>query len=237
MSLLNPVIEQHDQDDEKRTWPRPMWHDTQCGFCGNPVALNDNLVFVADSPSTIFYPMPENVRAFLCHGDCGPGVGYYIDLNSLAEQGEFGCIDRMGVVNAESWRAHLRSKDWFCWDVESAIEKAHALAAGLRTALRARSNAAPVPTKPYQVTQRPGRVSSNPRSITHRTRTRIMERDGFRCRRCGAGPNDARLVVDHVVPVAKGGTADESNLQTLCHPCNSGKSDRDPHQHDLGGAS
>jgi 5-methylcytosine-specific restriction endonuclease McrA len=62
-----------------------------------------------------------------------------------------------------------------------------------------------------------------------------MERDGFRCRRCGHGPDVAPLVVDHVVPVAKGGTRDDANLQTLCQPCNCGKSDRDPHPHDFRG--
>jgi 5-methylcytosine-specific restriction protein A len=67
------------------------------------------------------------------------------------------------------------------------------------------------------------------------TRTRILERDDFRCRRCGTGPREERLVVDHVVPVARGGTSDDANLQTLCEPCNQGKADRAPHPHDLEG--
>lgn len=69
--------------------------------------------------------------------------------------------------------------------------------------------------------------------ISPATRARIMERDGFRCRRCGAGPRDERLVVDHVVPVALGGSSDDENLQTLCDPCNIGKGARPPHPHDL----
>lgn len=75
----------------------------------------------------------------------------------------------------------------------------------------------------------------HPRSITRRKRSRILERDGFRCRRCGNGPEHARLVVDHIIPVALGGDASDSNLQTLCDDCNGGKADRAPHPHDFGG--
>ena len=64
-------------------------------------------------------------------------------------------------------------------------------------------------------------------------RARILERDGFRCRRCGNGPRDARLVVDHITPVALGGETVDTNMQTLCEPCNQGKADRLPHPHDL----
>lgn len=81
--------------------------------------------------------------------------------------------------------------------------------------------------------QRRQRIASA-RNISTGQRTRIFERDGFRCRRCGATPRDgARLVVDHVVPVALGGTRDDENLQTLCDPCNGGKAARPPHPHDL----
>lgn len=78
---------------------------------------------------------------------------------------------------------------------------------------------------------RPARRTRSP--ISPRIRARVMERDGFRCRRCGAGPNDDRLVLDHIMPVALGGSDDESNLQTLCETCNLGKSDALPHPHDL----
>jgi 5-methylcytosine-specific restriction endonuclease McrA len=69
--------------------------------------------------------------------------------------------------------------------------------------------------------------------ISVHQRTRILERDDFRCRRCGAGPRDERLVIDHVVPVALGGESCDTNLQTLCEPCNQGKGARPPHYHDL----
>jgi hypothetical protein len=51
----------------------------------------------------------------------------------------------------------------------------------------------------------------------------IFDRDGWICQRCGSHQN---LTVDHVVPRAKGGTDDPSNLQTLCGSCNSSKGAR-----------
>jgi hypothetical protein len=69
--------------------------------------------------------------------------------------------------------------------------------------------------------------------ITPSLRTRILERDGFRCRRCGNGPTNARLVIDHVVPISAGGKSTEGNLQTLCEPCNQGKGARPPHPHEF----
>ena len=83
--------------------------------------------------------------------------------------------------------------------------------------------------------RRPSRVrlvEPKGRTISLGRRTRILERDGFRCRRCGTGPRDERLVVDHIMPVALGGKSNDENLQTLCEPCNVGKGARPPHPHD-----
>lgn len=81
--------------------------------------------------------------------------------------------------------------------------------------------------------KRPRFVSANPRSISPKARAWVMERDGFRCRRCGAGRDHGMLVIDHIVPVASGGTGELDNLQTLCEACNAGKGARPPHAHDL----
>ena len=48
-------------------------------------------------------------------------------------------------------------------------------------------------------------------------RTKILERDGYRCRKCGSWEN---LHVDHVLPERLGGTNEPQNLQTLCRTCN-----------------
>ena len=57
----------------------------------------------------------------------------------------------------------------------------------------------------------------------------ILERDGHRCVSCGRSPATDGLVVlelDHIVPVCRGGTNEESNLRTLCRECNRGKRGR-----------
>ena len=54
-------------------------------------------------------------------------------------------------------------------------------------------------------------------------RDRIYERDGRQCQYCG-DTND--LTCDHIVPLLRGGTNDESNLTIACRPCNSSKGDK-----------
>lgn len=62
------------------------------------------------------------------------------------------------------------------------------------------------------------------KSLSKRTRFEVFKRDGFRCRYCGADPVKTVLNVDHLVPVAGGGTNEPDNLITSCRECNSGKS-------------
>lgn len=61
-------------------------------------------------------------------------------------------------------------------------------------------------------------------ALSKRLRFEILRRDNHACRYCGAGAPDTKLVVDHVIPVALGGSDEPSNLVTACEPCNSGKS-------------
>ena len=61
--------------------------------------------------------------------------------------------------------------------------------------------------------------------MTPSLRYSIMKRDNFRCVLCGATSEDgAKLHVDHIIPVSKGGKTEISNLRTLCSTCNLGKS-------------
>jgi len=58
-------------------------------------------------------------------------------------------------------------------------------------------------------------------------RTKVMKRDSFRCRMCGATPSEGiTLHIDHILPVSHGGLTVLDNLQTLCAPCNLGKGNR-----------
>ena len=64
------------------------------------------------------------------------------------------------------------------------------------------------------------------RDISDRQRFRILVRDGFRCRSCGASPISTygiELHVDHVLPWSKGGETVDGNLETKCISCNLGK--------------
>jgi len=68
-------------------------------------------------------------------------------------------------------------------------------------------------------------------AVSKRLRYEILRRDSHTCRYCGASAPDVPLRVDHVTPVALGGTDEPSNLVTSCEPCNSGKSSASPDAH------
>ncbi len=58
-------------------------------------------------------------------------------------------------------------------------------------------------------------------------RFQVLKRDDYRCQMCGATAQDgAKLEIDHIHPVSKGGGNDLSNLQVLCRDCNAGKRDQ-----------
>lgn len=54
----------------------------------------------------------------------------------------------------------------------------------------------------------------------------VYERDNFQCQSCGKKATETQLNVDHIIPLAKGGSNDLSNLQTLCYQCKKAKSSR-----------
>ncbi|MFI6033004.1 HNH endonuclease [Streptomyces sp. NPDC051315] len=68
-------------------------------------------------------------------------------------------------------------------------------------------------------------------AVSKRLRYEILRRDNHTCRYCGASAPDTPLRVDHVIPIALGGTDEPSNLVTSCEPCNSGKSSASPDAH------
>ena len=47
---------------------------------------------------------------------------------------------------------------------------------------------------------------------------------GYKCVNCGS---EADIVIDHIIPLSKGGTNTIDNIQPLCRSCNSSKRDRD----------
>jgi HNH endonuclease len=53
--------------------------------------------------------------------------------------------------------------------------------------------------------------------------TELRKKHGYRCVCC---TRRRKLVPDHVIPIAKGGTSYIKNIQPLCQPCNSRKGTR-----------
>lgn len=68
------------------------------------------------------------------------------------------------------------------------------------------------------------RLEDNRRSrhIPRDVRQRVWQIYSGRCAECGS---DSYLEFDHIVPVAKGGSNSDANVQLLCRGCNSQKSD------------
>ena len=62
--------------------------------------------------------------------------------------------------------------------------------------------------------------------IGKKLRFEVFKRDKFTCQYCGAKSPEVVLNVDHIDPVANGGSNELINLITSCFSCNSGKSDR-----------
>jgi hypothetical protein len=55
------------------------------------------------------------------------------------------------------------------------------------------------------------------RYVAPDVRARVMATTGGKCAMCGSTDN---IEIDHIIPISKGGTGDEVNLQPLCRPCN-----------------
>jgi len=59
--------------------------------------------------------------------------------------------------------------------------------------------------------------------MTTSLREKIKKRDNYTCQKCNLSIFDERnllLEIDHIIPLSKGGTTIEDNLQTLCWKCN-----------------
>lgn len=69
---------------------------------------------------------------------------------------------------------------------------------------------------------------SERKPISKRVRFEVLRRDEHTCQYCGGQAPDVKLTVDHVIPVALGGSDDPSNLRTACRDCNAGKSSMPP---------
>lgn len=67
-------------------------------------------------------------------------------------------------------------------------------------------------------------------TLPYGTIPKIRERQKNRCAICTCSLKNGDHL-DHIVPLARGGKHEPSNLQLLCPPCNLAKSSRDPIEH------
>lgn len=95
--------------------------------------------------------------------------------------------------------------------------------------LAARTTAALEREERYRSAHRANRRQRQP--VSEPTREEVWQKTSGRCVYCGVGlttlagePNSFR--VDHVLPVARGGTEDIGNLVPSCFTCNAKKSDK-----------
>lgn len=90
----------------------------------------------------------------------------------------------------------------------------------------------PAPVEAEAIIPSPGYTAVTPRvkrNVPLGIRFTVLKRDCFRCTLCGASPATSvmcSLHVDHIVPLAKGGRNEITNLRTLCDSCNLGKGAR-----------
>jgi len=90
-------------------------------------------------------------------------------------------------------------------------------------------------TRTHRRTQNASRVAATGGSgwAWSRIRLEILRRDQYRCVQCGYGLGswgdwqwgepERHLDIDHIVPLAEGGTSDMANLRTLCTTCHAKK--------------
>jgi hypothetical protein len=63
------------------------------------------------------------------------------------------------------------------------------------------------------------------RNIPRAVMLRIARRDNNQCQICGKLLRDIEIEFDHIIPLSKGGSSEENNIQVTCFDCNRDKSD------------
>lgn len=73
----------------------------------------------------------------------------------------------------------------------------------------------------------PNKIGRESHEFTHQQRRMILERDKYKCCKCGQGFPNVNLQVDHIIPIADGGMRDLTNGQCLCISCHTEKTTRE----------
>ena len=181
---------------------------TTCQKCGEPAdAIVLEVWYRLPEPEgfipELWVPSPHQLTPRLGHAAC------YLAPDTWAS---FTVDDIVAAGGLDRWLSDLSPKRWVGAHLVRQLER---LAMAL---LAARALAA-------SQSRRTGTLA---RAISSATRAAVLERDNHRCRRCGVSADHAELVIDHVVPVSRGGGSDPRNLQALCAACNGTKHDQQP---------
>ncbi|MFA5130697.1 MAG: HNH endonuclease [Patescibacteria group bacterium] len=67
------------------------------------------------------------------------------------------------------------------------------------------------------------KIKVKTRFISSKIRYAVLQRDNYKCVKCGNSASECPLEVDHIMPRCRGGITETTNLQTLCRLCNEGK--------------
>jgi len=62
------------------------------------------------------------------------------------------------------------------------------------------------------------------RYIPFKIKMRVVRRDNYTCQHCGKHLLDNEVEFDHIIPISKGGSSEESNIRLTCFGCNRDKS-------------
>ncbi len=77
--------------------------------------------------------------------------------------------------------------------------------------------------EPFTETTEMRRIS---RYIPRYTMLRVVRRDNYTCQICKKHLSDDEIEFDHKIPLAKGGSTEENNIQLTCFDCNREKSSK-----------
>lgn len=126
-----------------------------------------------------------------------------VKKNPLTEQWEQKFLERIGST-------HKRKK-------EVVVQRILKRVNGVRASLVTRS-------KKYEV---------ECKATIEDLRELIYEAYGTPCKYCGRLMTIRNLVMDHTIPISKGGTSNKENLQIICKPCNTMKGSLEQENFDI----
>ena len=64
------------------------------------------------------------------------------------------------------------------------------------------------------------------RNIPRHIMLRVVRRDNNQCQICDKTLKDSEIEFDHIIPISKGGSSEESNIRVTCLGCNRNKSSK-----------